>query len=73
MVQNWLLKCEEKSAHGNSLEKLPLQDAKSYRKYLRMNTGAFEITDYIISLWKIIIRLRLKRKNDYYYYYVRNS
>ena len=62
MVQNWFLKCEEESARGYILENCTLQDAKSYRKYLRMNTNAFEVSEYFINFWKVIIRSRLKLK-----------
>ena len=37
------------------LEELLLQDAENYRKYLRMNTDAFEVSDKFKKFENIII------------------
>ena len=42
-VQNYLLKSEQESSHVNILKDLQVQDSKTYRKYLGMNTDTFEV------------------------------
>ena len=42
-VQDWLMLRDERSAYNMIMEELRLQDAESFRKYLRMNTAVFEV------------------------------
>ena len=47
-VKNWLLKCEE-------VKELRYQDSESYRNYLRMNTDAFEVNEFLYSSRKYLL------------------
>ena len=51
------------------LEELLLQDAENYRKYLRMNTDAFEVSDKFKKFEKIIMIWWLNLKNVYFWYF----
>ena len=42
-VKEWLVRREEKSTCNMIMQELRLQDAESFRKYLRMNTDVYEV------------------------------
>ena len=46
-VRTWLQRREEKSAYQNILQELRLEDAEHFRKYLRMSSATFEVSQYI--------------------------
>ena len=41
-VKKWLAARDSKGAYNNLIQELRLDDAESYRRYLRMNTHTFE-------------------------------
>ena len=43
-VKPWLKRRDEKGAYNNILREIRLDDAESYRRYLRMNTETFEVS-----------------------------
>ena len=43
-VKPWLKRRDEKGAYNNILSEIRLDDAESYRRYLRMNTETFEVS-----------------------------
>ena len=47
-VKEWFLRREERGAHSMIMQELRLQDAESFRKYLRMNTTVYEVCFKII-------------------------
>ena len=44
-VKEWLRKREESGAYARIFQELRLQDAEHFRKYLRMNTDTYEVSD----------------------------
>ena len=47
-VKEWFLRREERGAYNMIMQELRLQDAESFRKYLRMNTTVYEVCFLII-------------------------
>ena len=52
-VKEWFLRREERGAYNMIMQELRLQDAESFRKYLRMNTTAYEVC-FLIILHRVI-------------------
>ena len=47
-VKEWLRQREERGAYNMIMQELKLQDAESFRKYLRMNSTVYEVCFMII-------------------------
>ena len=45
-VKGWIERRAEKGVYNNILNELRLDDAESYRRYLRMNMENFEVSNY---------------------------
>ena len=53
-VKKWLLERRQKGEYDLLLTQLRLEDAESFRRYLRMNTAVFEV-NYILIYQTIIL------------------
>ena len=52
-VKEWFLRREERGAYNMIMQELRLQDAESFRKYLRMNTTVYEVC-FLIILYGVV-------------------
>lgn len=56
-MRDWLKARETAGAYRNMLQELRLQDAEKFRKYLRMNTEVFEVSNFILIFSKVLFIL----------------
>ena len=54
-VKPWLANRQYKSAFNNIFAELRLRDQEEFRKYLRMNTEAYEVYTLFISIYKLLL------------------